>query len=117
MSTKPLAIVASLALTGITACVGQDAVDPASDNVPRPMTDDVPLSALATPDFPDDDQPQLPEDEAFEGCERAIATDGACSVACFPDLVVEQYVPAGTCATFACELSTGENIQVGGCHL
>lgn len=36
---------------------------------------------------------------------------------CFPDLVVEQYVPAGTCATFACELSTGENIQVGGCHL
>ncbi len=118
MSTKLLALVASLALTGTTACVSEDAVDPPpSDNVPRLMTDDVPLSALATPDFPEDERPEIPEEEGPEGCELTVATEGACSVACFPDLVIDAYVPQGTCAMFDCELRTGGSLQIGGCHL
>ncbi len=117
MSTKLFAIVASLALTGTTACISGDGGEPPSENVPRPLTDDVPLSALATPDFPEDDRPELPEGEALDGCELTVATEGACSVACFPDLVIEQYVPDGTCAMFECDLRTGGSIQVGGCHL
>jgi hypothetical protein len=114
MSTKLIALVASLALSGTTACVGGD---PPSQDVPRPMSDDVPLSAVATPDFPEDETPENPADEAPEGCELTVATEGACSIACFPDLVIDTYIPVGTCAMFECELRTGGSLQVGGCHL
>ncbi|MBA3454720.1 MAG: hypothetical protein H0T42_16660 [Deltaproteobacteria bacterium] len=117
MSTKLLAIAASLALTGTTACVGEDPGNPPSQDVPRPMNDEVPLSALATPDFPEDERPEAPEEPRPEGCELTVATDGACSVACFPELVIDAYVPEGTCAMFECDLRTGGTIQVGGCHL
>lgn len=83
------------------------------------MIDDVPLSAraLATPDLPEDERPENPEEEPPPGCEQAVASTGACSLACFPELMIVHHVPEGTCAMFECELRDGSSFQIGGCHL
>src|SRR5579859_4306970 len=41
---------------------------------------------------------------------------GACSLACDPEKMAEQYLPPGVCATFACPLSDGRTMIVGACH-
>jgi hypothetical protein len=106
MSINPKVIVVLFAFTG---CAGEDIGDPPTVDGARQITEDVPVSGFA--------QPEVPEDVSPEGCELAIDITGACSLACFPDAVIEHHVPAGTCATFACELSDGSTLHVGGCNL
>jgi hypothetical protein len=54
-------------------------------------------------------------DDATDVC--ALLPDcGACSLACAPEQLVEQYVPDGTCAVFACELTDGRLLHVSVCN-
>lgn len=45
-----------------------------------------------------------------------LPADGACSLACDPEALVEQYVPKGTCVLITCTLDTGETFNTGGCN-
>jgi len=45
-----------------------------------------------------------------------LPCDGACSLACDYDALVDQYVPKGSCVTFVCELTDGRKIIVDACH-
>lgn len=45
-----------------------------------------------------------------------LPTEGPCSLACDPEAMIEQYVPAGTCVLFGCTLDTGETYNTGGCN-
>ena len=41
---------------------------------------------------------------------------GACSLACNPEKMAEEYLPPGVCALFACPLSDGRFMMVDVCH-
>ena len=45
-----------------------------------------------------------------------LPCDGACSLACDPEAMGEQYVTVGACALFACPLSDGRTMLVEACH-
>lgn len=118
MSKQLTSIAAWLALTGFSACVAEVAGDPPSDDTARRVDDDVPLRATLTPDLPDDPQtPEEPDDTPPEGCDATVAETGACSIACNTDAVIDQYVPAGTCVVFECDLVDGGTLQIGGCKM
>ncbi|MDB4960184.1 MAG: hypothetical protein JWP01_183 [Myxococcales bacterium] len=109
MQTKMIAIGAWLVISGASACVTEDVDAQATDDVARPENANVRLRQPA--------QREIPEDNAPEGCELVVATEGACSLACDPDAALAEFVPAGTCTMFECDLSDGTTIHVGGCHL
>ncbi len=46
-----------------------------------------------------------------------LPCDGACSLACDHDALVDQYVPKGSCVTFVCDLTDGRKITVDACHI
>lgn len=116
MSTKLTMIAASLVLAGASACVAEVTGDLPSDSTARRFDDDVPLRATLTPDVPDDPQtPEDPDDTPPVGCDATVEETGACSIACNMDAVIDQYVPAGTCVAFVCDLVDGSTIQIGGC--
>jgi len=118
MSTKLSMIAACFVFAATSACVAEVTGDPPSDDSARRFNDDVPLSALRSPDVPDDDRPEtpeIPEDEPPQGCEATVETTGACSLACNVDALIEQFVPAGTCVLFTCELIDGNTLSIGGC--
>lgn len=48
-------------------------------------------------------------------CEH-LPCDGACSLACDYDALVDQYVPPNTCASFVCELDDGRTIGLDACN-
>jgi len=48
-------------------------------------------------------------------CEVLPSDDEACAHACDPDALVA-YIPAGTCASFACPTRDGGYYVVGGCN-
>lgn len=45
-----------------------------------------------------------------------LPPDGACSLACDPEALSEQYVPPGVCVAFVCTLTDGRSINVHACH-
>ena len=47
----------------------------------------------------------------------ALPDEGPCSLACDPDALRDEYVPAGTCAAFACTLTDGRTITLHACHV
>jgi hypothetical protein len=78
------------------------------DDAPAAVTIDVPAIdatyAISLEDAPDDICSRLPP-------------DGPCSLACDPDALAEQYVPAHACAAFSCTLTDGTEIAVHACHI
>jgi hypothetical protein len=53
--------------------------------------------------------------DGTRACDLLPEEEGPCSVACDPD-AVQDYILAGTCAVFACELADGSTIHIGGCR-
>ncbi len=51
-----------------------------------------------------------------DACELAVEQDGPCSLACDNAAVLEEFVAAGTCMIFECELVTGDHVRIGGCR-
>lgn len=45
-----------------------------------------------------------------------LPPDGPCALACDEEALAEQYVPAGVCAAFLCELTDGRSIAVHACR-
>ena len=54
-------------------------------------------------------------DEQEDICEL-LPTEGACSLLCDYDALVEQYVPPHTCVVFRCQLTNGEHVSAHACH-
>ena len=46
----------------------------------------------------------------------ALPCDGPCSLACDREELVTEYVPAGTCISFYCELTDGRPFVLDACH-
>lgn len=53
-------------------------------------------------------------DEPYSICEHLPET-GPCALLCDRDALVDQYVPAGSCAVFSCELGDGQTINFHAC--
>lgn len=62
--------------------------------------------------FAHDDLVQGPQPSVCD----VLPCDGPCSLACDRDELVEQYVPAGTCVSFYCELTDGRVMVLDACH-
>lgn len=56
-----------------------------------------------------------PPNETDELCD-SLPDEGPCALACDIDALVDQYVPVGTCAAFACTLDDGREVSVHACH-
>jgi hypothetical protein len=60
------------------------------------------------------------EDELVQGPQPSVCDvlpcDGPCSLACDRDALIEQYVPAGFCISFFCELTDGRILVLDACH-
>ncbi|HEU0034898.1 MAG TPA: hypothetical protein VFQ53_29940 [Kofleriaceae bacterium] len=69
---------------------------------------------------PDSLEPMTSNDESLVAAPSdpcaVVATEGACTLVCDPDRLVEEYVPPGSCVTWLCELRDGGTRRVGGCH-
>ena len=59
-------------------------------------------------------------DELVQGPQPSVCDvlpcDGPCSLACDRDALIDQYVPAGFCIHFFCELTDGRLIVLDVCH-
>jgi hypothetical protein len=91
----------AMAIAG-SACAGDDASTDDTD----PSDDDGRASVTASVALPDADQ---------DIC-GALPGTGPCSLLCDRDALVEQYVPANTCAVFVCELDDGRRVTMHACH-
>jgi len=76
----------------------------AQDGIPAPGFDD----ARGELDAPAADQPA-------EYC-KYLPADGPCALACDPEVLIERFVPIGTCMILECQLTNGEPLNVGGCN-
>ncbi len=90
-----------LAITATCACVDTLDTDPQQRAA---VTDD-----RAAPDVYDV-LAARPEICAF------LPACGACSLACDPEKLAQEYVPPNTCALFACTLTDGRTIRVDACN-
>jgi hypothetical protein len=83
-------------------------------------TDD---DATDPPVFANTDVPAIDETYAVDLVDAPddicglLPPDGPCALACDPDALAEQYVPAGACAAFLCTLTDGTQIAVHACHI
>jgi hypothetical protein len=84
-----------------SACV--DEADVVSE--PRTLSDDARVSV--TVEMATDSEPDV--------CDLLADCDGACSVACDWEALVE-YVPPGTCVAFICDLVDGRKVSFHACH-
>jgi hypothetical protein len=57
----------------------------------------------------------LPAEPGTNIC-NMLPSEGACSLACDPAALAEKYIPVNTCLDYACTLSDGQTIHVGGCR-
>ena len=81
--------------------------------------DDEPLDGLHPPQAESADVTEalaLPLSVEEDLCD-ALPADGPCSLACDLDALTQEYVPAGTCAAFACTLTDGRMITLHACRL
>lgn len=86
-----------------SACATNDGDDvPAGVTIDIPAIDETYAIDLEVP-APDDICSRLP-------------ADGPCALACDPEALAEQFVPAGACAAFSCTLTDGAQIAVHACH-
>lgn len=56
-------------------------------------------------------QPPGPDDTC-----QVLPQPGPCEYACQPEILVDLYVPEGTCAMFECPVVDGTTTTVGGCR-
>lgn len=92
----------------VAALAGSSCVDTDDGTIagPSPTTDE---SASVTQAFA---PPPNGDDELCD----SLPDEGPCALACDPDALSDQYVPAGTCAAFGCTLDDGREISVHVCH-
>lgn len=75
-------------------------------------------AAAVTIDVPDIDETYALDlkDPPDDICDK-LPPDGPCALACDPDALADQYVPAHACAAFSCTLTDGTEIAVHACHV
>ena len=105
-----LALVAAAASAG---CVEADATAARPPIVVLPGGDGAVGDAQASDRALSSTDPEAPETDVC----ALLPLDGACSLACDYDALVQQYVQKGSCATFFCRLSDGRSIVVDACHI
>ena len=93
-------------ITALVLC-GCAESDPSSGDgrMPKPQDEEI---STAMP---------LIAEQAEPECVPPIETEGPCTLACFPDLLIDTYVPEGLCVVESCTMPDGTEIRVGGCNL
>lgn len=99
------AIAAALVSLSVVACMDADHGDAA---MPPDASVTLGAQVVRTPD-------ELSPGPGSNDCDLLPCT-GACSLACDPEKMAEQYLPPGVCAIFACPLSDGKYMIVDVCH-
>lgn len=99
-------LLAAAALAAAT-CVG-DGVEGMAGSLPteESPTDQTPSIALRMRDE---------SQQMAKPCDVLPSDDEACAHACEPDALLA-YIPAGTCASFACPMRDGSYFITGGCN-